>query len=241
MSPLRGGVLAALCVLSPSVPFEWHGAPGKTLTILGVLGDIRVKAAPGKEASVVGRKTSRCGDPESVEIHQITSRDGVTVCTVEAGLEGCSTRGRQENVNVAFDVALPRGVNLVTDSVNGNVTAEGLDSQVSARSVNGSVRVTTSGGAEITTVNGNIHAALGVLPEGSTSFRTVNGSIDLELPASAGGTFSARSMNGDLSSDFPVTTVRGHGHRSLEGTLGPGSATLTLRTVNGRITLHRAR
>jgi len=240
VSPLKGGALAALFALSPSVPFEWHGAPGKTLTILGVSGEIRVKSASGKEATVIGRKTARWCNPESVEIHQVTSESGVTICTVEAGLQGCSSRGRQKNVEVDFEIALPRGVDLVSDSVNGDVVAEGLDSQVSAQTVNGSVRVSTSGSAEANTVNGDIHVSLGLLPAGSTSFRTVNGSIDLELPASAGGTFSARSTNGDLSSDFPITTVRGRSHRSIEGTLGPGSAILTLRTVNGQIALHRA-
>jgi DUF4097 and DUF4098 domain-containing protein YvlB len=143
---------------------------------------------------------------------------------------------------VDFDVQIPKQNQLVARTVNGEIEALHLGSDVDADSVNGAVNLQTSGAAAAKTVNGNIHADLGALPAGGkeTVFKTVNGSIHVELPATASVHVTARTVNGDAHSDFPITVQRRHGSVGLDGTIGSGSAALTLETVNGSIDLLRA-
>ena len=56
---------------------------------------------------------------------------------------------------VHFDVRVPSGVGFVGRTVNGEVNAESLQSDAEAHTVNGSVRLTTSGLAVASTVNGS--------------------------------------------------------------------------------------
>jgi DUF4097 and DUF4098 domain-containing protein YvlB len=51
----------------------------------------------------------------------------------------------------------------------------------------------------------------------------------------------AATVNGDISSDFPMTVSGRISRQRLEGTIGGGGRQLSLKTVNGSITLKTAR
>lgn len=231
--------------------FRWSGpiAPGASLEIKGINGGIEATAGSG-QAEVRAFKTARRSDPESVEIKVVEHAGGVTICAVyptpddsrrpnecEPG-DGGHSRTRDNDVQVRFEVKVPAGIRFVAKTVNGGVEARGLDADVEARTVNGSIHVATRGRAEARTVNGSIEAALGRADwSGRNEFKTVNGAITLDLPANLSTELSARTVNGDIETDFPLTVTGRFSRRSLKGTIGAGGRQLELETVNGAIRL----
>ena len=230
----------------PGEPFHWDGriAPGKTLAVRGINGPIRVEAARGGEAAVDAVKSARRSDPDQVKIEVTESVDGVTICARyprrDGRLNECEHQQTTNNdVNVAFTVALPPGVKLSARTVNGRIEAEDLGSDVDATTVNGSIEISTRGFANAETVNGSIHSRIGSSDWGSgLSFQTVNGSIDLVMPSGIGADLSASTVNGHVNSDFPVTVTGRISSHHLNGTIGKGGPKLSLETVNGGIELH---
>jgi hypothetical protein len=233
--------------------FSWHQriAPGKTLEIKGINGDIRTTLATGAEAEVTATKSAHRSDVDEVEIKVLEDADGVTICVLypsprsrEPNECGVGDRGRMNtdnnDVTVTFTVKVPAGVNYVPRTVNGEIRAAGLRSNVEATTVNGSIRISTSGHATASTVNGSIDASMGNADWGDdVSFSTVNGGISLELPDNVNAVVRASTVNGDISSDFPVTVTGRFGPRTMRGTIGQGGHELELETVNGSIELKK--
>jgi hypothetical protein len=234
--------------------FTWKKrmSAGQTLEIKGVNGEIRAVLADGDEAEVTATKRARRSDPDEVEIKVLEHADGVTICAVYPTPE----RSRRDNecapgdeghmntedndVNVTFVVKVPRGVHYAAHTVNGEIRAAGLRSNVEVETVNGSIRVSTSGRALASTVNGSIDASMGNADWGEdVAFSTVNGGITLDLPAEVNAELRASTVNGDIVSDFPVTVRGRFGPRRVSGTLGRGGHELELETVNGSITLRK--
>jgi hypothetical protein len=235
--------------------FNWHGrlAAGKRLEVKGVNGDVRAVLASGAEAVVNARKHGRRSDPDEVEIKVVESDDGVTICAVyptpprarqentcEAG-ESWHSSTENNDVVVDFDVQVPAGVVFDGRTVNGEMSAEGLKADVRASTVNGSVKVTTTGLAEASTVNGSVYAQMGRTNwNDEIEFSTVNGRITLILPEGALNTeIRASTVNGEIESDYPVMVTGRFGPRKVRGTIGTGGRTLSLSSVNGDIRLKK--
>src|SRR4029453_13780720 len=84
--------------------FRWNGpvAPGQSIEIKGINGDIRAEAGTGNEVHGVATKTSRRSDIDSVQIKVVQHAGGVTICALypnESGEFGdCeSGSGRSRN------------------------------------------------------------------------------------------------------------------------------------------------
>jgi hypothetical protein len=249
-------VVAGLVLVPRGAPaqgeFHWKGkiAPGKAIEIKGVNGDVRAVAGSG-EVEVTAVKHARRSDPNDVKIEVVQHEEGVTICAVypsdgrrentcEAGDNG-HMNVRDNDVSVDFTVRVPEGVRFVGRTVNGEVGAANLASDVDANTVNGSIRISTSGYAEAQTVNGSIDASLGRAAwSEALEFRTVNGAITLNLPANLSTEVRAKTVNGDIQTDFPLMVTGRLGPRSLRGTIGSGGRRLALETVNGSIRLRKA-
>ncbi len=237
---------------APESDWSWALAPGQTLEIEGVMGWVRASRADGGDVRVHARKHAKKSDPNEVSIEVIRTDKGVTLCVRYPDLPGerpnrCEPGGhshmstRNNDVEVDFTVRVPAGVRLAMHAVNGSLDARGLDSEVEAKTVNGSVWIETRRAAEASTVNGSVHASVGRMGKGPLAYSTVNGGITLELPAGAGAEISARTVNGGLESDFPLATHRtGIVGREMSGTIGAGGPRVSLRAVNGRIAVRRA-
>src|SRR6267378_6486888 len=234
--------------------FNWHGrlAAGKRLEVKGVNGDVRAILASGAETVVNARKHARRSDPDDVKIEVVESDEGITICAVYP----TPARARQENscepgdhwrsstenndVTVDFEVQVPAGIEFNGQTVNGQMSAEGLKGDVRASSVNGSVRVSTTGLAEASTVNGSVYAEMGRANwTNDLEFSTVNGGITLILPAKLDTDVRASTVNGDIESDYPLTITGRFSNRRLRGTIGAGGRSLNLSTVNGEIRLRK--
>lgn len=234
--------------------WNWKKAipAGRAIEIKGINGDVSATAASGSEVEVVARKSANRSDPASVRIEVMEHSGGVTICAMYPNRAGereneClpGARGRSSNhnndVEVDFEVRVPRGVLFTGKTVNGSVRATGMTADVVANTVNGSVRVNTTGLAQAQTVNGSITVRMGRANWSETlAFETVNGGITLELPDNLNADVTASTVNGSLSSDWPMT-VRGRwSNRRMNGKIGTGGRELTLETVNGDIELRKS-
>lgn len=251
-------IAAALCLAAATTAaaqdFNWHGriAAGKRLEVKGVNGDVRAVLASGAEAVVNATKHARRSDPDDVKIEVVETDDGITICAVYP----TPPRARHENicepgdhwssstdnndVSVDFEVQVPAGVEFNGQTVNGQMSAEGLKGDVRASSVNGSVHVSTTGLAEASTVNGSVYAEMGRANwNNDLEFSTVNGGITLILPPKLDTDVRATTVNGGIESDYPMTIQGRVGPRRLRGTIGAGGRGLTLSTVNGEIRLKK--
>src|SRR5216683_7696779 len=244
----------AAAVSASAQGFNWHGriARGKRLEVKGVNGDVRAVAATGGEAVVNAKKTAHRSDPDDVKIQVVQDSDGVTICAVyptpprarrentcEPG-DGWRSSTENNDVKVDFEVQVPAGVEFNGQTVNGEMSAEGLKGDVRASSVNGSVRVSTTGLAEASTVNGSVTAEMGRANWTNVlEFSTVNGGITLTLPPKLDTDVQAKTVNGEIESDYPLTITGRFGPRRLRGTIGAGGRSLNLSTVNGEIRLRK--
>lgn len=253
-----GALLATALFVAPAAAqdapaFDWSGTieQGRSIEIIGVNGDVEAALSTDGRVHVHAVRTARRSDPQSVRIEVVEHGDGVTVCAVyptpgNARHENeCERGGGQMSVNdndvqVHFTVRVPAGVRFVGATVNGGIEATGLRSEVEASTVNGDVRVATTGLAQASTVNGDIDATVGsgTLAQ-DLEFSTVNGSIELSAPAGLNADLEAETVNGQIDSDFEVRTSGRMERNALRGTIGSGGEDLDLSTVNGRIRLRR--
>lgn len=232
-----------------AAPFKWSGkiAEGKTFEVRGINGPIRAVASTGSEAELVAIRTGRRQDPESVKIEVVQHAGGVTVCALypskdESRPNVCKPGGgrmnvRNNDVNVEFELRVPKGVQFEARTVNGSIRAE-VDGQAAVSTVNGSIEVTAGTLTEATTVNGSIRADVrsNATSADDIKLSTVNGSVRLQLPESVDADVSAKTVNGGITSEFAeIEVLKKWGPRSASGKLGRGGRDLELSTVNGGI------
>lgn len=229
--------------------FRWTGRldDGRILEVKDLNGDVIVERASGSEIEVTATVRARRSDPDEVRIEVVEHGEGVTICAVyptprgeRENYCGPGSEGRMNNRNndtqVEFRVRLPAGVRFAGRTVNGDVQALGLASDVALTTVNGDVDVATTGYAEASTVNGSIDARMGRMdPEGGLSFKTVNGSVTLDLPDDVDADLDARWVNGGLDSDLPLRIDGRITRHRAQGMLGNGGPELSVATVNGSI------
>jgi hypothetical protein len=247
---------AALAVPAPlasqSGDFRWSGnvPQGQTIEIRGVMGDVRAVPSRDGTVRVEAARSARRDDPQSVHIEVVEHAGGVTICAVYPTARGarrenaCRPGGgnqssERSDVRVDFTVQVPAGVEFAGSTVSGDVVGEGLRSDVRVSSVNGSVRVGTSGVAQASTVNGSVTLRMGPGPlPARTRISSVNGPVTLELPE-LNAELRASTVNGHIESDFPIVMQGRISARSWRGTIGAGGPELHISTVNGPITLRR--
>lgn len=148
---------------------------------------------------------------------------------------------RNNDVNVTFEVRVPRGVEFAGRTVNGRVSATGMTAYTLATTVNGSVKVSTTALAKATTVNGGVDVRMGQSSwDGELNFSTVNGDITVALADPLNADVSASTVNGSMSTDWPLTISGKWGPRKMHGRIGSGGRDLELSTVNGDIEIRKA-
>jgi len=232
-----------------AAPFKWTGkiAAGKTFEVRGINGRMRATTTSGSEVELVAIRSGRRSDPESVKIEVVPHAGGVTVCALYPSPEGsraneCKPGGgrmntRNNDVNVEFELRIPKDVNFEGRTVNGGIEAD-IEGRAALSTVNGRIEVAAGTLTEATTVNGSIQASVksNVNSADDIKLQTVNGSVHLNLPEGVNADVSAKTVNGGISSEFTEIEVRHKwGPRSAEGRLGHGGRGLELATVNGGI------
>jgi DUF4097 and DUF4098 domain-containing protein YvlB len=237
------GILLALITLlagtlsaAAAADFEWSGqiAAGKAIQIKGINGDIKAEATESGKVEVTAVKSGK--DADKVRVEASENGDGVVVKAIYPK----TTMGNFK-ASVEFTVRVPAGVRFVGKTVNGDIKATALDSEVEAATVNGTVRVSTSQKAEAKTVNGAVFARIddGGLQH-PLALESVNGRITVDAPEDLNAKVEASTVHGDIETDLPMTVKGKWGMHSMSGAVGSGGSTLAMRTVNGHIELRHA-
>jgi hypothetical protein len=223
--------------------FEWRGqvARGRLIEIRGINGDIHAFPSTSGQVEVVARMADEGGDASPAQVQLMPSESGVTVCAAKPGQAECQ-KDTGPGARVDFFVRVPEGVSFLGTTVNGAVAAGSLRSDVEAYTVNGQVRISTTGSAQARTVNGSITASLlNPFWRKPPQFSTVNGGITLSVPADLNTFLRAETRNGKVLTDF--SGLRGKiTDQRIEANIGAGNclAPLTLHTINGTIQLRRS-
>jgi hypothetical protein len=225
--------------------FNWHGpiARGSSVEIRGINGNVRAEASTSGEVEVnatVEGEPSSASASSSVQVHLVRHENGVTICSVFPGEKVCRPMGDPgPGTRVNFVVRVPEGVHFLGSTVNGGVEAESLKSDVQAYTVNGQVRVSTTGTVQAKTVNGSITASLSKpFWSKAPELSTVNGAIRLVLPPSSNAAVQAETKNGKIVTDFEAKGKVTD--QEVVGRIGGGGGRpLILRTINGTIELKR--
>lgn len=241
MQILIAFALTSLASSAQTRDFEWHGpvARGSFIEIRGINGDVRALPSATGEVEVFAKFENQ-ETATKVDVQLVRHEKGVTICTVFPGESECRALGEPgPGVRVNYEVHVPEGVDFLGSTVNGGVEAESLNSDVEAITVNGQVKVSTSGTLQARTVNGSITASL-LKPFWSkpAQLSTINGAIRLVLPPCAGTALEAATKNGRIVTDF---NAKGKvTDQEVIGRIGAvGGKRVVLRTINGSIELKR--
>lgn len=244
-------VVAERTVSSGNQDFLWTGdvAHGRTLEIKGINGGVIARGGSGDEVVVRATKRSRRGNTADVQIEVVEHSGGVTVCAMYPSRESrnvCAPgeagrmSSRNSDVNVDFEVSVPRGIAFIGRTVNGGVRVETLEGPVEAHTVNGSITVSAAGPVRAATVNGSIETIVDrTTVGGDVRLETVNGRVVLALPANANADVSGSTSNGRITSEFPLTISGRFGPKQVSGMLGSGGDNIRLQSVNGSISVVR--
>jgi DUF4097 and DUF4098 domain-containing protein YvlB len=237
------GILLALITLfagtlnaAATADFEWSGqiAPGKAIQISGVNGNITAEATESGRVEVTAIKSGK--DADKVRVEANNNEAGVVVKAVYPK----STKGDFQ-ASVQFQVRVPSRVRFVAQTVNGDINATALDSEVEAATVNGTVHVSTSQRAEAKTVNGAVFARIGNGGlQHPLALESVNGRITVDAPKGLNAKVEASTVHGGIKTGLPMAVKGKWGMHSMSGDVGSGGPTLAMRTVNGHIELRHA-
>lgn len=205
-----------------SFSFESGITTQTRLRVQGINGGITITGSPDTNAvSTTGVRrvgSDSVADAQTnlarLEVRVTSLTDEILVETIQPEQTG----GR--NYNVDYTITIPQGLNVSVTHVNGNVALNEI-----------------VGNATVELTNGPIDGQVTLPRDGTIDLSTTNGNIDLRIPQSTNAEFSANVTNGSISTSDLVLANQVSSGNSLQGTLGDGRGTISLRTVNGNISV----
>ena len=141
-------------------------------------------------------------------------------------------------VRVDYELHVPPQVALKLVTINGKIATRGIAGETSAKTVNGSMDLETTGSNEVTakSVNGRIQAKF-LNDFHGAQLGTVNGRVTCVLPPTASFLGDFTQVNGDFEAAFPLNIHSHPGSRRVSGEVNGGRYTLKISTVNGDINI----
>jgi hypothetical protein len=191
-----------------------------------------------------------------VRIVTVEHEDGVLVCVLQrddpdsdcrpGGVSARDDAGDQDDdrhgdvrVRTDFTVRVPAGVRLVATTMNGELSAVDLASDVHLATMNGAVLARTTGTIEAQTMNGAIEATVRG-ERGPNVLETMNGDVSVTFPEAMGASVHASTMRGSIDADFALAESSGYGPSEASARLGDGRVSIQASTMNGDVSLHRS-
>lgn len=240
---------------------------GGTVTLDNVNGGVTIEAWDRDEVMVVADKEVKAKTDEvarkamqQVQIQVNKSSNKLDIVTKlpkrDNGLFEWMA-GNNVNINVKYQVKVPRNATLDIETVNGGIrlagthgkatvettngalTIDGVHGNLDLETTNGAINVTRSAGAvEAETTNGGIEVELTEVPDGSDLvFGTTNGSVTVRLPRDIRVSLDAATSNGRVDSDFDVSGADSKSKRRLSGDINGGGGKLRVRSTNGSVSI----
>jgi hypothetical protein len=229
------------------------GATG-AFNLANVSGDIRIRGADGDEAVVKARGRGRN------EWLPINVRRGEGVLSIEIDSKGpgglLGWRGRND-VEVEFDIVLPRAARVDVNSVSADLDATGMVGDQSYRTVSGDIMLVGTGGRlNLTTVSGDAEVSADEPIEAdvnstsgdlqltgpllrATKLRTVSGDVEIRGGFEAGAMHGVETVSGDCdiesATGLTVEVRKGIdlGGGPKQRVVGDGAARLRFRSLSG--------
>jgi DUF4097 and DUF4098 domain-containing protein YvlB len=243
---------------------------GGTVTLDNVNGGVTVEAWDRNEVQVVADKEVKANDSDAakkamqqVQIQVGNSAGKLAIVTKlpkrDNGLFEWMA-GKNVNINVKYQIKVPRNAALDLETVNGGVRLvgthgkaevettngaleiDGVHGNLDLETTNGSISVVRSAGAvKAETTNGSIEVELSEVPDGSDlSFETTNGAVSVRLPRDIRVSLDAATSNGRVTSEFEVEGAEpGKSRRHLSGDINGGGGKLRVRSTNGGVTIEQ--
>jgi hypothetical protein len=163
----------------------------------------------------------------------------VGVVSASAIVSGISAKMAAKSVS--GDITLD-GVTGTVDAktVSGNLEARDMDGELAFNSMSGDL--TLAGGTvrrlDARTVKGQVTADIELPDGGGLRVSTVSGDVAVRLPATCNAKVDLRSGSGRLATSFDgLGAPRGNAPSVMSATIGSGSASLSVVSVTGNVTL----
>jgi len=244
---------AAVAASAQDFQRNYSLAPGATVRIKNVSGDVRIVGYDGSAVAVTAHKEGR--DREVVEVEDASGPGGVSLSVRYPRECNC-------NASVRFEVRVPRTLSLNFDKIStasgnlsargvtgtlrlttasGDVTVENVSGRVEASSASGNVRVREAAGSvSASSASGDVEAELTRL-EGAEDmkFSSASGDVRVRMPQGLDASVSLTTATGTVETDFPLEVKRneyGPG-MSAKGRLGGGARILRISSASGSVSL----
>lgn len=233
--------------------FEWSGgADAKILEVTNLSGEIKVTTGGNL---IVIKATKIAKSDSETEAEKDLEK---TTIKVEEKPDKVEVVVKHQNVLVNFDITLPKGVKLITHSVSGDISVDGV-AVMEVESVNGDVNISkgfedinvsvvsgdlkidntgkASENLNVSAVNGEIELTAS-LPEsgGKYSLSAVSGVIKLTIQGSTENyDINVDTISGSVSSDLPLEKTGGFVGAEYKAKAGAGDNQISISTVSGSV------
>ena len=189
-----------------TIKFSDSSKPG-TLKLQLARGDVRIKGADVAEISV---KTDAkpVNRPRKDGLRVLTASSGFSlteknnVVTLDTLADGWHGGGGGAD----FTITVPRSTSIVLNASWGgsDIHCSDIAGDIEIESMHGEVNLDgISGGALVSTMNGEIHANVAKLSEKKPlSFSSMNGEVVIRVPAESKANIRLRTQNGQILTDF---------------------------------------
>jgi hypothetical protein len=168
--------------------------------------------------------------------------EGLTVNTTSGEVQLDNITGKLNVESISGDVKLEQGKidGATVKTTSGEVTLDGVAGALNLESVSGDIQVREAhdGQLDVSTTSGEIEYQGSLANASANKLNSISGDVKLRLPDAGGFRLDASTVSGDISSDFELRDGQ-PARRSLSGTVGDGSASLTIGTTSGDISIER--
>jgi hypothetical protein len=228
-------------------------APGGSITIKNVSGDINITGYDGATVEVIAYKEGR--DRNQVSVENLSTANRVSLRADYE--EHCNC-----DASLRFEVKVPRSVRFNFDEIStasGNLNAENVTGRVEMNTASGDVMLTgvsgeirassASGSVKVRDAAGNVSASSAsgdvdveltrVEGEGDMRFTSASGNVNVRLPASIDARVEMSTVSGSIETNLPIevkNSEHGPGSRA-RGQLGGGSRLLKISSASGDVSL----
>ena len=210
-------------------------------TLIGVNGEININGNAGANSvTITGIKRVLSESVEDAQAHlqdlNVNVQDFPNEIRVET-IQPANTGGRSYIVN--YTVTLPKFLKNNVNNLNGIVTLDSIDNDVTVLNMNGTATLTNiTGSASANILNGQIQGTVTLPLNGVIDMTTLNGDIDLEIPVNTSAILSANVTVGTITTQNLVLQNVVSTPTFLRGTLGNGQGTIELEAKQiGHITV----
>jgi len=218
-------------------PFSFAVTTGNftQLNIEAVNGEIIITGVPGADSVMVTgiKRVQSKISAEDALAHlselEVNSQSLANELHVETVQPKDTT---ERNYTIDYTMTLPTYFKIQVASVNGTVTLDSIENDVTVNMANADViLMNINGSAVVAIANGTIESEV-VLPlQGTIDLKSATGDIQLAIPVNTSATFSATTPFGSITVSNLVFQNEVIASTSRSGTLGSGEGNITLGTI----------